>query len=184
MRNKKLCVMLVLFLIICTGMLYAKSPNDSSNKWDGFRRYCWGANLEKAKENDPNLIKIEQEKKYDLAYWRRQNEKLIIGKADLNVLMYITYKDKFCGVAINSKGKDNFEYLKKAIFAYYGEGKKPNTFTDKWVWSEADTNGKVRAILEWKMFAKKANFVLFYSPIWKQYEADKEEDAKDAEDDF
>ena len=167
MMYKKL---LVVILLICIGTLQAR---DTSNKWNGFRDYGWGINLELIAEDDSDLKKTYQNKKCDLATWRCQDEKLAIGKADLESVGYTTYKNRFCGISIKSKGRLNFEHLKDTIFTSYGKGKKCNVLRDKWVWLEADTNGKVIAILEWTFFNKETSFILCYSPIWEQYYANK-----------
>lgn len=155
---------------------------DDSDKWKGFRGLEWGVNI---KKNVPNMILLEEDKKTGMTLYHRLNDKLSIGKAELSVLSYYFYKDRFCGVYIKTKGYSNFQYLKDASFAYYGEGRQPNEFIEKWIWGGALTGGKdVLVVLEYNEFSEEGTLLMSYRPIYNEMKSDDNTAAKEANKDF
>ncbi|MGA2916070.1 MAG: hypothetical protein ABSE89_08615 [Sedimentisphaerales bacterium] len=158
--------------------------SDDSNKWSGFRGLKWGVNIKDM--NDPNMILIEEDKKAETAFYKRVDDKLFIGRAELSRLTYNCYKGRFDSVMISTKGYSNFQYLKDAIFAYYGEGDQLNKYIERWFWGGAYPKGikDVGMSLQYNKFSEEGLLAIFYLPIKKEKEADDNTAAKEADKDF
>lgn len=177
--KRVLCV--ICLLLICGGNLVT-SGKPKLKKWEGFRGLKWGINIKDM--NDPNMVLMfTSEDKRTTAYVRR-NDKLSIGKAKLNLLGYFCYKERFYGLIVEAKGWLNFDPLKDAIFAYYGEGSQPNEFIKRWLWPQACLKWKVVVSLKYNEFSEKTEFVMFYRPIYEQMKEDDKKAAEDARDNF
>jgi hypothetical protein len=165
----------------------SSDDNPEIKKWEGFRNLRWGTRAEDV--NDPNLINdgYSTEEK-DVYYYRKKNEKPTIGNAQLSDILYYFYKDKFYKVEITTFLKHDYETLKQAIFARFGDGKKTeDVFGEEiYTWSPDMTNGNVIMLLtfeehEWIDCGK---FTMVYVPVLKEIEEDKKKAAEDAARDF
>lgn len=133
------------------------------NKWTGFRNLTWGTNIRDM--NDPNMVLEEEDK--GLAFYKRLDDKLSIGDAELSSLLYSCYEDRFCGVMIRTEQWANFRHLKDAVFAHYDEGYKPNQFIDNWIWAANPSTGQrdVLMILDYNEFSEETTLTILYEPI-------------------
>jgi hypothetical protein len=165
-----------------TFQLELTPPEAKLNKWDGFRGLKWGVNIRDV--NDPNMVLLEENK--ELTTYRRAADQLSIGNAKLSKITYMCYEDRFCAVLLKTEQLSNFNYLKDAVFAYYGEGYKPNRFIDAWYWGSKFPKGArdVLMILEYNEFSEETKMVIAYQPIWGEKENDDARAAKEASRDF
>jgi len=157
---------------------------DIADKWSGFRGLKWNTNIRDM--NDPNMVLIYENTKRRVSYYERQDDKLSIGKADLSDLIYMCYKDRFFGVFIMVEGMSNFQYLKDAVFAHYGEGHKLDVLEDKWLWNSAIGAGvsNVTMTLKYDNIIKQAWLRIYYRPILYEQKADNAKAATEAKSDF
>lgn len=182
MKKLLLTIIILGIAVICLG------ETTKPNKWDGFRNLKWGVNINDI--NDPNIILLEdnnnKDNNNDTKIYQRITDKLSIGKAKLKTITYNFYKDRLCGVQIITEESQNFRYLKDAVFAYYGEGRRKNEFIEEWHWGTVlgNCNKDIFANLDYNDFSEKGGFVILYMPIWRERQADEEKAAKEAESDF
>jgi len=172
MRFTKLAI-----LILIAGMLISAGIAKAEHivgKWEGFRGIFYATNIEDV--NDMALVDTKE----NITLYTRTTDKLSIGKAKLTEIWYRCYKDKFYGIAIQSEGRTNFNRLKEAIFAYYGEGTQDNKYIDKWIWRRGD----IFMMLSYNEFSEDTYFGTVYLPIHQQKIQDDKDAAEDAEGDF
>jgi hypothetical protein len=189
---KKICVIFIIFFICAIGKTVTDSNNtivpdsNDSHRWSGFRGLKWGVNIKDM--NDPNMILVEKAEKDDGTVYRRANDKLSIGRAELSGLAYCCYKGRFFGILIGTDGLSNFQYLKDATFAYYGKGYQPNEYIEKWYWGDAFSfSAGVKDVLmslEYNEYNKKGQLFMNYRPIQKEIKANDDTKAKEADKDF
>jgi hypothetical protein len=163
----------------------ASPTNESSelDKWTGFRGFKWGTNIRDM--NDPNMVLISDDK--GLMVYRRVDDKLSIGEAELSDLHYGCYRDRFCSVMILTEKERNFRYLKDAVFARYGEGYKGNRFIDQWMWTSTLPGGGHKDILmnlAYNKFTEETILSIYYEPVMKELANAHVEKAKEAREDF
>ncbi|MBE3099009.1 MAG: hypothetical protein IMZ44_17990 [Planctomycetes bacterium] len=99
-----------------------------SDIWTGVRGLKWGTNIADA----TGMVLIEENGNCKL--YQRTGDKLTIGEAKLKKAVYGFYKGRFYSVNIDVEGSSNWTALKEATFAVYGEGEKPNEFSEGWYW--------------------------------------------------
>ena len=86
--------------------------------WNGFRGIAWGTHVKDIK----GMKLVRASRLLGAAFYKRANDKLVMGKARLTKIEYGFYKDRFYHVWIDSASPADFEALKLAIFATYGKG--------------------------------------------------------------
>ncbi len=161
----KNCVVLLIILL----SFFSQSQADPS-KWDGFRGMKWGINFEDL--NDANMVLVLDAN--EVKVYRRLNDKLSIGDANLKELTYNFYKGRFFGIKIEAAGNNNFRFLKDAIFAYYGEGKPTAKIPNTWRWSPNLENSR-NVSMGFSYDEKKeiTNWSMSYTPILNEIHDDK-----------
>lgn len=175
---KKSIVLLIIFLLLSVSVYAGTDPS----RWEGFRGLKWATNIKDM--NDPNMILIEDGN--ELKTYRRLSDKLSIGDAKLEAIAYSFYKDRFFGLTIRAKGYTNFNVLKDAIFAYYGEGMQENQYITKWMWLSFLENSSIKVfmVLEYNEFSEETSLGMIYNPITDEMNADEAKKAKEASKDF
>jgi len=134
-------------------------------KWDGFRGMKWGTHIKDF--NDINLVLVENGNEYK--GYRRPNDKLSIGDANLKEIIYTFYKDRFYGFKIEAQGQDNFRFLKNAVFDYYGDGRPTAKSHTSWLWTpELENSRNVRMLLSYDVSKEITKWSMGYAPILKQ----------------
>lgn len=119
---KKNLVLAVLLAFIGTSV-YA-----FQNEPDNFRGIKWGTNIDTL--SDMKLIEDGGDEKF----YNRKNEKMKMGEATLDDVIYVFYKGKFSGVMIEFNSKLNFEKTKNTFFYVYGNAEQPNQFLEEYLW--------------------------------------------------
>jgi len=178
MKFTKLAMLILIAgMLISTGIAVAETKLD---KWEGFRGIKWATNIKDV--NDMRLV--DPSSTSAIKVYSRNGDKLSIGKAKLKYIFYGAYKNKICSVGVISNGYSNFQYLKEAVFTYYGEGYQDNEYIEEWMWGYNRTDGKVTMILKYNEFSEDTGFYIKYSPIFQEKEEDDAKAAEDADDDF
>ena len=153
---------------------------NSKNIWGGVRGLKWGTNI----ANTSGMVLIEEIG--DNKAYRRQDESLEIGSAELTSIVYHFYKNRFFSVMVESKGFLNGRALKSAVFARYGKGYQPNEFIEQWAWGGRFGVGSknVEMILGFNEFTEKSTLFFIYIPISNEQKKDDVIRAKEASRDF
>jgi hypothetical protein len=96
----------------------------------GFRGINWGATISEL--NDMKLISVS----YNglMRTYVRTGDRMILGDAILGKLEYLFWKGRLMEVYMRSKGRKNWEFIKKEIFAKYGKGIKDPAFKHRYDW--------------------------------------------------
>jgi len=99
---------------------------------DGFRGIKWGtefSTLESQMEyvtTDPSYGGIK--------FYKKLGDELKIGGADLMIIQYGFWQNKFCCVAIRFEGFTNFTGVRDAAFERFGRGYQPNRYIERYFW--------------------------------------------------
>ncbi len=103
-------------------------PTPFKNEPDGFRDIKWGTDI-------LTLSGMKSIEKEDLGEsYVKEEDRLYIGKAKVEKIIYGFYKGKFVSVLIYTKNKANFDALKDALFKKFGKATLSNEYTQKWNW--------------------------------------------------
>lgn len=158
-----------------------KPPARELGIWEGFRGIAWATNIKEIQGMDP----LGDDRVGRTLYYRRADDKLAIGEARLTRITYGFYKDRFHYLRIQCAGLVDFLALKRAVFATYGEGARPNRFMERWLWGAPFPGVKdVMMTLDYNELAREGNLTLFYRPLAEERKRDEEEVAKKARKDF
>lgn len=135
--------------------------------------------------NDPNMVLVKiSEDKVITVYAPKMNE-LFIGKAKLNSIHYVCYKELFYEVFITAKGKSNFEYLKEFLFNHYGKGVQRSESIDNWYWLFPDGNHpSLYGTLKYDPTNKVTTLRITYNPMHDLIMQDSEKAASSGEENF
>ena len=148
-------------------------------KWAGFRGLKWATNI----TDTPGMVLVKESG--DSKFYRREGDKLAIGEAKLDHIIYGFYKGRFYYLLIQAEGFLNWNTLRDAVFATYGKGIQPNEFIEEWWWGGLSPGVKdVMMKLVYNEIAKKASLTMCYKPIIDEEKADEAKKAKDAGKDF
>lgn len=155
-------------------------PTAPQDKWAGFRNLKWAVSIADA----PKMILVEDDG--DNKFYRRQDDKLTIGAAELTEIIYGFYKDRFWSLHLKVDGYLRWTALKDAVFATYGRGYQSNTYIDKWIWGTVSQTGvkDVHVSLVYDQIAKRGDLYMLYTPIIEEREAAAAKAAKEAKKDF
>jgi hypothetical protein len=164
--QKKFCTLLTILL---TFLIFSSLPAFAfQNEPDGFRGIKWGTNINALP--DMGLIDSDGETKFYI----RRNDKMKIGDADVDKIVYGFYKTRFFYVRIKFNNFSNFTRLKETLFSQYGQGDKPNQFMEKYFWHGA----AVSISFNYNEIGKKGEIYYFFIPVSDEERKDEEERAK------
>lgn len=101
-----------LAIFMLAGCSNTTSKSDFSKDFTGFRDIKWGTSLETVKNE---LVLQNSDEKRNVEWFTKKNDKMKIGKADLESIGYVFQDGKFVAVSIVSKGRLNYEALRKEL---------------------------------------------------------------------
>lgn len=101
--------------------------------------------------------------------YARQGEKLKIGDADIERVMYGFYEDRLYEVQIHFRSSSHFAKLKEILFQAYGPGRQPNQFVETYHWY----GGRTSAFLTYDEKSGKGVIDCTFLPIYKERQEDK-----------
>ena len=157
-------VLVFLILSICPALGFQNEPK-------GFRGIVWGTSITKlgaemkAVETDPDTV-----------FYRRAGDRLTIGDAQLEEIVYGFYKGQFSTVVIDASDAQK-NALHDAIEAQFGPAPKLE-YKDFWAWEGATTT------ITLGCNAIRCNAIIFSVALVKQEKADAAKAAKKASKDF
>ena len=135
--------------------------------------------------NDPNMILVGTAVDGAVTLYTPKTSDLSIGKAELNSLHYVCYKDLFYEVFITAKKKSNFEYLKESLFNHYGKGVQRSEYIDNWYWLLPDGNSPSLYItLKYYSENEVTTLRITYNPMHDLIMQDSEKAASNGEENF
>jgi hypothetical protein len=165
MKKKILFTILFTFIFVSIGF---------TADWSGFRDLKWGS------EPSKDMYLVENGKNIDNKFYRRKNEKLKIGQAEISTISYGYYQNQLYYICIDFKDQYNFINIKETYFGVYGQGLKHNRFLDEYIWITQDVN----IFLEYSKIKNKGAVVYFYVPINEKVQADKKQKALQGKEDI
>lgn len=96
-------------------------PQELTSSWvtvNDFRGIVWGTPLDKLKTEKKMVLSASPEKA-GRSFYIIKNDQLSIGAANLDFLFYLFFENKFAGVAIGTKGRENYTNLVRAASEKY-----------------------------------------------------------------
>jgi hypothetical protein len=161
-------------LIIALLALAPLAAHAFKNEPDGFRGISWG---------DDQVMNAEQ---FDDAgsnerhtLYRRKNENMNIGGAELADILYGYRDGKLEMVLIKTKTGNNSEMI-AAFKEQFGSGRKPNRFMDKYLWD----GSKTKMMLECNSIQDICLATIMSAKSLEDYSKERKQRARDAANDF
>jgi len=156
--KKQLIFILFISLMFAINLPAFSQENQSyQNEPNGFRNLTWGTNFSQVKDQFSYY-------RIDLAYggidlYRRNGDDLHIGQSKLDFILYGFWKGKLSDVRIMSKGYENWNNLKAAVFNQFGQVPRlyPFDYLEEYIW-----NGPITTIiLSYNRTLEEAMLILF-----------------------
>lgn len=165
-----------LALPILIVIIFAFNAFAYENQPKGFRGIKWGTAIENVK----GMKLIETTKDGFTKYYTRKADKMKIGEADVDIIVYGFYKRKFYIVFIEFKSSSNFVSLRKTFFRQYGLGDNDNEPSESYYWGLGlKDNDDVRIHLRYDEASDRGEIGYKYMPIF-----DEKQKAKEGKDDL
>lgn len=101
--------------------------------------------------------------------YRGEGEKMKIGDADVEMIMYGFYKERLEGMQIHFRSSSNFAKLKEKLFQLCGFGHQPNPFVETYHWYEK----KFSMFLTYDRKSEKGVIGYTFLPIYWERREDK-----------
>ncbi len=143
-------------LILVLVFVLAQPARAFQNEPNNCRGMEWGTEYHKLK----GFTKVTTRSSLD--YYTKKGEEMSCGDARLEMVVYLFFEKKLCGVILNFKSSPNFQTIKAALFDQYGKGYQANRYDEKYRW--AGTN--VNITLEYDDITRKGTVVYYYMPIY------------------
>ncbi len=153
-------------LIIFAAVTFSNNSFAFQNEPDGFRGIKWGTKIETLKDMTKKL------QQGDRILYTRNNDKLQIGNAELDDVVYVFWKDKFISVMITTKGFSNWIALKDEAFKQFGKGSQDNKHIETYTWGSV-LHGKTFISLKYNQISKHARIVMYPAKMLSVIEEDK-----------
>ena len=167
---KKLCLVAVLCVLV---LVLAGTALAFKNQPEGFRDLKWG---------DPPTedMVIITPSEYGRTEYKRVEEKLYLGKAKLEQVIYWFYLDEFMSVFLDFRGKDNFSLLETICREKFG--KPTDEQYNQLIWMSL---GGATVILHYRLVKGVGAVMLADMEILEKCRAAREkEEAESAEEDW
>jgi len=136
---KKEGLLVVLLVVMASSFAFGEwklgGMGQRGTEPDGFRGIKWGTDIStlSGMEYVETLIGIKEFRIY-----KKKNDKLKIGGANLEKIKYGFWRGKFCSINIYTEGYSNWLDLKEFIFEKFGQGcpvGEDGEIEDVWVWA-------------------------------------------------
>ncbi len=108
-----------------------------SRKSYGFRNLPWGTKLVTLTD----FVELETDSGIkDVKEYKRKNENLTLGQADLQSIVYAFWRDRFFTVTIRAEREENFHALRDFSINQFGKNYHDDKTGKKYLWSNALTD--------------------------------------------
>jgi hypothetical protein len=145
---------LLIFLIILPTVIFSINSFAYQNEPDGFRGIKWGTKIETLKDMTKQL------QQGDEIQYTRISDKLQIGNAEVDDIVYVFWKDKFISVMIMTKGFSNWSALKEEAFKQFCKGSQDNKNIETYTWGSV-LRGKTFISLKYNQISEQTRIVMF-----------------------
>ena len=107
--------------------------------------------------------------------YRMEGEKIKVGDADIEMIMYGFYEDRLEDMQIHFRSSSNFAKLKEKLFQLCGPGRQPNPFLDTYHFLETYHwyGKKFSMFLTYDRITAKGAIGYTFLPIYEEREKDK-----------
>jgi hypothetical protein len=150
-------ISILLSIFCCHGSAIA-----FKNEPEDFRGIKWQTNIDEL----ANLTMIAEDG--SLKFFEKKNDKLKIGNASLDNIIYGFYKKKFYNVIIYYSLLNNFSMIKDVFVQTYGDPLQPNRYVEKYLWF----GNQVDILLTYDDVLKKGRISYIFKPLMDEMEAD------------
>ena len=185
------------FVIVLAAVLAVGQTGYASafqNEPPGFRGIPWGAHIDdiqaemglvRAKFKSSRGLAVETRSPDEegfffpaadsyLAGYYRPDERLTLGRAEVESILYSFYKDRLFRVFIRYREEWNYEALKDEFFNIHGPGRERSDDYRTWWWKGQD----VSLGLSYGLFSRDGTVSYVYKPIEEQRKQDILDEAK------
>ena len=107
----------------------------------------------------------------DVKSYKRENDSMVLGSAQLSSVSYIFYKGRFCSVYVGFQGPSNFDGLKIGLLEAYGEPYRPSEEMEGYFWQGEKVDIALRYSDE---PSQKGSIIYWFKPIMEEKIADDE----------
>ncbi len=122
---KKLTTLLILANLF---ILTYSQPARKIDEIFGFRDY----KFETSTSEIPDLKEFDQDN--TIKFYKKENENLTYGTAELHEIVYGFYNDKLMFINIRATGKEHGENILKKLNEEYDKGHQKNSYIEKYTW--------------------------------------------------
>lgn len=129
--------------MILTAVVLVTAASAYMNEPEGFRGLQWGSPVGELPYKE--FYKTGNSAG-EIDYYKRTDERLYIGGAQLTSLLYGFWSGKFASVLIRTNGLENWVALKDAVFGQWGKTWQPDKTRQYFVW----TGDKTDIVLEYR----------------------------------
>ena len=151
-RSSRVCIIAVALLWLVTVPVSAPA---FSNEPDGFRGIKWGTKIGQAQ----GMVLVED--KGNEKYYARPDDKMKIGDARVDKIVYGFYRDEFFTVTIGFSTLMHFMSLKETLTNLYSEWAQQKE-KDKYYWAGT----KVYVSIDYRPDRGDGEILYSYMPIW------------------
>jgi len=138
MKKIWLVGLIILTIGLWSNLTFAELNNyKPESEPDGFRDIKWGTDIS-------TLPSMVYDGRFNVDYkggnickldcYRRKEDKLQIGEAKVEGILYVYHKNKFGGVLIEIKGWENFNIIKAEMEKKFGKAWRPYESKETWWW--------------------------------------------------
>ena len=130
-------LLLVLFVLIpACGFCFQNEPA-------GFRGIQWGTEISTLEHMVLVKEKPDNPIQQGLKMYYKKSEVMTKGRATLNQVGYVFFKDKFISAQISTEGSSNWLGLKDDAFEIFGKGEQPDQSFEQYFWFGNKSNIKL-----------------------------------------
>lgn len=142
------------------------------NEPDGFRDFKWG--------DEPSAELTGKIPDRDMSFYKRQSDRMEIGGARLESILYAFYKDRLYAVVLTPATQSDGAALLLALEAQFGRATQPNRFLDDYRWLGPTT----RIVMRCTVRMRNCGASLTSTRIEGEVQSDRKRAAEDAKKDF
>lgn len=144
-------------------------------KWDGFRGIKWLEAPDRKKGVGYGLQLDDR-----LVYYRRADEKMSIGEAEISRIQYGYYNRRFFQVSVVAEGKENGLALIRATEAQFGKPSEKDAVTESRIWKGKSSAGDAIWVrIDADISLNETNLTMFHVNSLNEMRASKEKALKE-----
>jgi len=145
-----------------------------------FRGIKWGTAFDSVKSE--MTLAESSNNECGCNFYTRKNDKLTIGAAKLETIVYAFYQDRFASVLMYCKGFINKGALLDALTAKFGDPYQPNEYIETYYWGLLSPVTWI--YFDYNQFSEKSTISFRYVPILNEQNQCEKEQADKGKQDF